>query len=156
MFRWTVGIDYAASARPTLGVEWEFALVDRTTRDLANSASELFDRVRAAHGEQPKVHKELLRNTVEVVTGVCDTTAEAMADLGGTLRLVRPAAEELGVDLYCAGTHPFAEWSTQLLTPGHRYEELIARTQWWGRQMLIWGVHAHVGVAHRYPVMPLV
>jgi glutamate---cysteine ligase / carboxylate-amine ligase len=156
VFRWTVGIDYAASARPTLGVEWEFALVDRTTRDLANSASELFDRVRAAHGEQPKVHKELLRNTVEVVTGVCDTTAEAMADLGGTLRLVRPAAEELGVDLYCAGTHPFAEWSTQLLTPGHRYEELIARTQWWGRQMLIWGVHVHVGVAHRDQVMPIV
>ena len=37
----------------------------------------------------------------------------------------------------------------QLLTPGHRYEELIERTQWWGRQMLIWGVHVHVGVRHR-------
>ncbi|HYO38891.1 MAG TPA: glutamate--cysteine ligase [Nocardioidaceae bacterium] len=151
-----MAIDYTPSPRPTLGVEWEFALVDRTTRDLANSASELFDRVRSAHGEQPQVHKELLRNTVEVVTGVCDTTAEAMADLAGTLRLVRPVAEELGVDLYSAGTHPFAQWSTQLLTPGHRYEELIARTQWWGRQMLIWGVHVHVGLAHRDQVMPVV
>jgi carboxylate-amine ligase len=151
-----VGIEYAGSARPTLGVEWEFALVDQTSRDLVNSASELFDRVRAAHGEQPKVHQELLRNTVEVVTGICDTTAEAMADLTGTLHLVQPAADALGVDLYCAGTHPFAEWSTQLLTPGHRYEELIARTQWWGRQMLIWGVHVHVGVAHRGQVMPIV
>ncbi len=149
-------IDYTPSPRPTLGVEWEFALVDRTTRDLANSASELFDRVRSAHGEQPQVHKELLRNTVEVVTGVCDTTAEAMADLAGTLRLVRPVADELGVDLYSAGTHPFAQWSTQLLTPGHRYEELIARTQWWGRQMLIWGVHVHVGLASRDQVMPVV
>jgi carboxylate-amine ligase len=151
-----VDIDYTPSPRPTLGVEWEFALVDRTTRDLANSASELFDRVRSAHGEQPQVHKELLRNTVEVVTGVCDTTAEAMADLAGTLRLVRPVADELGVDLYSAGTHPFAQWSTQLLTPGHRYEELIARTQWWGRQMLIWGVHVHVGLASRDQVMPVV
>ena len=70
-----------------------------------------------------------------------------MADLRRTLiDLVRPVADELGVDLYSAGTHPFAEWSHQLLTPGHRYEELIARTQWWGRQMLIWGVHVHVGV----------
>jgi glutamate---cysteine ligase / carboxylate-amine ligase len=151
-----VGIAYAGSARPTLGVEWEFALVDRTSRDLVNSASELFDRVRDAHGDQPQVHQELLRNTVEVVTGVCDTTAEAMADLTGTLRLVQPAAAALGVDLYCAGTHPFAQWSTQLLTPGHRYEELIARTQWWGRQMLIWGVHVHVGVQHRAQVMPIV
>jgi carboxylate-amine ligase len=151
-----VGIEYAGSPRPTLGVEWEFALVDHDSRDLVNSASELFESVRVSHGDQPKVHKELLRNTVEVVSGVCGTTAEAMADLTGTLRLVQPAAEALGVDLYCAGTHPFAQWSTQLLTPGHRYEELIARTQWWGRQMLIWGVHVHVGVRHREQVMPVV
>ncbi len=151
-----VGIEYAGSARPTVGVEWEFALVDQTSRDLVNSASELFDRLRDAHGEQPNVHQELLRNTVEVVSGVCETTAEAMSDLVTTLRLVQPAAQSLGADLYCAGTHPFAEWSTQLLTPGHRYAELIARTQWWGRQMLIWGVHVHVGVAHREQVMPIV
>src|SRR4051812_44038007 len=117
--RWIVAIDYAASQGPTLGVEWEFALVDRSTRDLANRASELFDRVEQTAGVQPKLHKELLRNTVEVVTGVCDSTAEAMADLAGTLRLVIPVADELGVDLYSAGTHPFAEWSRQLLTPGH-------------------------------------
>jgi carboxylate-amine ligase len=121
-----------------------------------NGASQLFDALREAHGEQPKVHQELLRNTVEVVTGICDTTAEAVADLVGTLRLVQPVAAALGSDLYGAGTHPFAEWSTQLLTPGHRYEELIARTQWWGRQMLIWGVHVHVGVSERTQVMPVV
>ena len=151
-----MGIEYAASPRPTLGVEWEFALVDQTTRDLSNTASELFERVRRAVGEQPKLHKELLRNTVEVVTGVCETVPEAIADLTGTLRMVRPVADELGVDLYSAGTHPFAQWSTQLLTPGHRYEELIERTQWWGRQMLIWGVHVHVGFGHREHVMPVV
>ena len=59
------------------------------------------------------------------------------------------------MDLYSAGTHPFAEWTNQLLTPGHRYEELIARTQWWGRQMLIWGVHVHVGVRREH-AMPIV
>jgi carboxylate-amine ligase len=154
--RWIVAIDYAASQGPTLGVEWEFALVDRSTRDLANRASELFDRVEQTAGAQPKLHKELLRNTVEVVTGVCDSTAEAMEDLAGTLRLVIPVADGLGVDLYSAGTHPFAEWSRQLLTPGPRYEELIARTQWWGRQMLIWGVHVHVGVTRREHVIPIV
>jgi carboxylate-amine ligase len=151
-----VAIEYNGSPRPTLGVEWELALVDRSSRDLVNGASELFERVRSTHGEQPKVHRELLRNTVEVVTGVCDTTAEAIADLTGTLRLVQPAAASLGLDLYGAGTHPFAAWSQALLTPGHRYEELITRTQWWGRQMLIWGVHVHVGIAERSHVMPIV
>ena len=152
-------IEFAASAGPTLGVEWEFALVDKTTRDLSNTASELFSRVDASvegRDLHQRLHKELLRNTVEVVTGVCDTVAEAMDDLADTLRLVRPFADDLGVDLYSAGTHPFAQWSTQLLTPGHRYEELIERTQWWGRQMLIWGVHVHVGIGHRDQVIPVV
>jgi glutamate---cysteine ligase / carboxylate-amine ligase len=151
-----VAIDFAASPRPTLGVEWEFALVDRATRDLSNTASDVFDRVHESHGDQPQLHQELLRNTVEVVTGVCDSVPEALEDLRSTLRQVRPVAESLGVDLYSAGTHPFAEWSSQLLTPGPRYEELIERTQWWGRQMLIWGVHVHVGVGHRDQVIPVV
>ncbi len=140
-------------------MEWEFALVDKTTRDLSNTAADLFASVSARSGEpgdHPKLHSELLRNTVEVVTGVCENVAEAMADLRGTLSLVCEAADELGVDLYSAGTHPFAQWSSQQLTPGHRYEELIARTQWWGRQMLIWGVHVHVGVKHREAVLPIV
>ena len=148
-------IEFADSAPATLGVEWEFALVDKTSRDLVNAASELFDLVSEHHGEQPRLHKELLRNTVELTTGVCRTTSEAIDQLAEMIAMVRPVADELGVDLYCAGTHPFAEWSHQLLTPGHRYEELIARTQWWGRQMLIWGVHVHVGVRREH-VMPIV
>ena len=148
-------IEFAESPPATLGVEWEFALVDKTTRDLVNAASELFDLVSARHGEQPRLHKELLRNTVELTTGVCRTTGEAMDQLAAMIAMVRPLADELGVDLYCAGTHPFAEWSHQLLTPGHRYEELIARTQWWGRQMLIWGMHVHVGVRREH-VIPIV
>ena len=153
-------IEYAASPRPTLGVEWEFALVDKDTRDLSNTASELFDRVRREVPEharlESRLHKELLRNTVEVVTGVCESVPEAMEDLRATLRRVQPVADEMGVDLYSAGTHPFAQWSTQLLTPGDRYEELIRRTQWWGRQMLIWGLHVHVGVRRREQVLPIV
>ena len=66
-----------------------------------------------------------------------------------------PAAGEVGVDLFGAGAHPFAAWSQQHLTPGHRYEELINRTQWWGRQMLIWGVHVHVGMPAVERVMPV-
>ena len=148
-------IDFRSSPRPTLGVEWEFALVDKTTRDLSNSAADLFT---AAHDKLPdpaKLHKELLRNTVEVVTGVCDNVAEAMADLRGTLEAVVPVADHLGVDLFGGGTHPFANWSGQQLTAGHRYEELINRTQWWGRQMLIWGVHVHVGLPEKNRVMPV-
>ena len=71
-------IDFAGSPRPTLGVEWEFALVDAETRDVSNEATEVIVEL----GENnPHVHKELLRNTVEIVTGICDSVPEAMDDL---------------------------------------------------------------------------
>ena len=76
-----------------------------------------------------------------------------MADLRRTLEVVVPVGDELGIDLFGAGTHPFASWTVQQLTEGHRYAELINRTQWWGRQMLIWGVHVHVGMPERSRVM---
>ena len=106
-------------------------------------------------GENPRVHKELLRNTVEVVTGICDNTAQAMDDLQSTLKSVLPIVRQRGMELFGAGTHPFASWSTQQLTDAPRYAELIKRTQWWGRQMLIWGVHVHVGVSSPDKVMPI-
>ena len=145
-------IDFAGSPRPTLGVEWEFALVDAQTRDLSNEAASVIAEI----GENPHVHKELLRNTVEVVTGVCDSVPEAMDDLRSTLKPVRTVVRERGMELFCAGTHPFAKWSAQKLTDAPRYAELIKRTQWWGRQMLIWGVHVHVGVSSAHKVMPII
>jgi len=150
-----VRIDFHGSPEPTLGVEWELALVDRRSRDLRNDAAHLFARAKARMPDPARLHKELLKNTVEVVTGVCRTVPEAMDDLRGTLRHVISACDELDLDLYGAGTHPFASWTVQQLTEGHRYEELINRTQWWGRQMLIWGVHVHVGMPEQERVMPV-
>ena len=148
-------IEFRGSPRPTLGVEWELALVDRHSRDLVNGADALIDLSvpRLSHPE--RLHRELLRNTVELVTGVCDTVGEAIDDLRESLAVVVPAAAELDMDLFGAGTHPFAQWSAQQLTAGHRYEELINRTQWWGRQMLIWGVHVHVGLPEKERVLPV-
>ncbi len=150
-----VQIEFHPSPRPTLGVEWELALVDHRTRDLSNCAEGLLEEVRPRLPDGRRLHQELLRNTVELVTGVCETVGEAMDDLRATLDVVLPAAEAVGADLFGAGTHPFASWSTQQLSPGHRYEELINRTQWWGRQMLIWGLHVHVGMPDRDRVLPV-
>ena len=149
--RATTHVDFAVSPRPTVGVEWEFALVDAQTRDLSNEAVEVMAEI----GENPRVHKELLRNTVEIVSGVSDCTAQAMEDLRSTLGTVRKIVRSRGMDLFSAGAHPFARWSAQKLTDAPRYAELIKRTQWWGRQMLIWGVHVHIGISSAHKVMPI-
>ncbi|MBF6451717.1 MULTISPECIES: glutamate--cysteine ligase [Nocardia] len=150
-------VPWNGSPRPTLGVEWEIALVDKQTRNLSNTAAAVFDQIgdlRAPNGP-PHVTKELLKNTVELVSGVHDTVGEVVDEMHATMDTVRAAADRVGVDLFCAGTHPFAQWSTQQLTRSEHYDELISRTQWWGRQMLIWGVHVHVGVSHPEKVFPI-
>jgi carboxylate-amine ligase len=97
-------LDFAPSPRPTIGVEWEFALVDAQSRDLSNEATAVIAEI----GENPRVHKELLRNTVEVVSGICGSAGEAIEDLRGTLGPARRIVRDRGMELFSAGTHPFA------------------------------------------------
>jgi carboxylate-amine ligase len=80
---------------------------------------------------------------------------EAGDDLERAIAEIRQVTDPLRVELMCAGTHPFAQWSHQKVTDKERYNTLIDRTQWWGRQMLIYGVHVHVGIEDRRKVLPI-
>jgi carboxylate-amine ligase len=149
-------ISFAQSDRSTLGVEWEIALVEQSSGDLVNVAGEVLQSLRGPDGNaHPHITEELLLNTVELVTGVHTRVADAVDDLQGQLAEVRTITDPLDVELMCAGTHPFAQWFDQQVTDKERYHKLIDRTQWWGRNMMIWGIHVHVGVESRDKVLPL-
>lgn len=149
-------IDFTPSPEPTLGVEWEIGLLDAQTLDLVPLAEDVVARIVAADEHlAPRVHRELLSNTVEIVTGICRGVPEAVADLTSSMQALRGVTDDLGLELISSGTHPFAEWQSQQISEGVRYETLIDRTRWWGRQMVIYGLHTHVGVNHRDKVMPL-
>jgi carboxylate-amine ligase len=149
-------LPFARSERSTVGLEWELALVDADSGDLRQVAQTVLDAVRPTDGrEHPAIRQELLLNTVEVVSGVCRTVGEAGADLARAIEEVRAVTDPLRVELMCAGTHPFARWAQQKVTDKQRYATLIDRTQWWGRQMLIYGVHVHVGIEDRSKVLPI-
>jgi carboxylate-amine ligase len=152
----SVRLEFHPSQDWTLGVEWELGLVDKVTGDLRPVAGQVLDAV-AARGGLGAAHLtgELLTNTVELVTGICRTTAEAADQLGGALDALRTVTDGIGVELFGAGSHPFARWDEQVVSPGDRYGTLIDRTRWWGRQMIIFGVHTHVGVPSRDAVLPL-
>lgn len=149
-------IPFATSERSTIGIEWELALVDSDSGDLRQVAQTVLDAVAPpGGGEHPTIRQELLLNTVEIVTGVCRTVSQAGADLQRSIDEIRTVADPLRVELMCAGTHPFARWTNQKVTDKERYATLIDRTQWWGRQMLIYGVHVHVGIEDREKVLPI-
>lgn len=150
-------IPFAPSSRSSLGVEWELELVDVETRELRSGASDILAEIRPDGAEEhPKAKHELFECTVEVITGICTTVAEARADLAGTVRTVRAAAETRGLGLMCSGTHPITDWSTQEISPDPRYARLLDDMQWLARRLQIFGVHVHVGVRAPEKVIPIV
>jgi carboxylate-amine ligase len=150
-------IEFAPSPRSSIGLEWELACVDPVSGELAPAAPEILAKLgEGSDGEFPQVTAELLTNTVELVSGPHARVADSTADLSRMIERVRTVSDPLGVDLMCSGTHPFSQWHQQQVTPDHeRYATLIDRTQWWGRQMMIWGVHMHVGIEERAKVLPI-
>jgi carboxylate-amine ligase len=149
-------IEFAPSERSTIGLEWELACVDHASGELTGAAPEVLARLADPHDAFPQVTGELLTNTVEIVSAPHHRVGSAVADLERMVERVRGVTDPMGVDLMCAGTHPFSQWFQQEVTPGkERYATLIDRTQWWGRQMMIWGVHMHVGIDDQRKALPI-
>ncbi|WP_034285394.1 glutamate--cysteine ligase [Schaalia suimastitidis] len=149
-------LDFSSSRRSTIGVEWELQLVDQDSNDLRQSADAVIARAVLPDGSpHGRIHREMLLNTVEFVSGAHNTVAECMHDLLETAAFLRPVTNELRIDLAAAGTHPFAMPTLQRVTDSQRYADLVERTQYWGRQMLLYGVHVHVGVEARTKVLPI-
>lgn len=150
-------IDFSASARASVGVEWELELVDRRTGELTGGASEILAELGAGHdGEHPRAKNELLESCIEVITGVCNTVPEALADLQRTVDELSGPASARGLDLMCSGSHPTTDWMTQEVSPGKRYSDLIEAMQWTARRLQIFGVHVHVGVRGPDKAIPIV
>lgn len=142
-------IDFVSSAGPTLGVEVELQVIDPVTRDLTSDGGRrLLARLSAPHGPSghPKVKPEFYAPTVEAITGICDSVAQARADLAGTITEISQAAQAEGVALACAGVHPFALWSEQTISPDARYRALLDEMRWTAERLLIYGIHVHVGI----------
>ena len=141
-------IDFNSSPGPSLGIEVELELVDAETGELASAASELLAEMGEGHpgGEHPKAKHELFECTIEIITGINQTVAEARADLEATLGELRALTEPRGLALLCSGTHPFSTWSDQQVSPNPRYARLVDEMQWMARRLQIFGVHVHVGI----------
>ena len=130
-------------ARRGVGAE----LVDLETRELASAASEILGELRPDDAlDHPKAKHELFESTIEVITGICDTVADAQRDLAETVAVVADRAAARGLGLMCSGTHPTSGWSTQTVSPSPRYAKLVEDNQWLARRLQIFGVHVHVGV----------
>ena len=129
----------------TIGIEEEYFFVDRETRNLAVDppATMMADCAAQLTGQ---VSPEFLRAQIEVETRVCTSVAEARADLAHLRSTVASVANNHGLGLIAAATHPFAKWNDQQHTDKERYNELAQDMQALARRLLICGLHVHVGI----------
>jgi glutamate---cysteine ligase / carboxylate-amine ligase len=129
----------------TVGIEEEYLLVDRETRDLVvNPPPELFEAAKIALGE--RVTQEFLRSQIEVGTRVCKTIQEARDELIHLRTTVARCADEFGLAPIASSTHPFATWESQQHTDKERYNVLAKDLQHVARRLIICGMHVHVGI----------
>jgi len=129
----------------TLGIEEEYLLVDRQTRDLVREPDKGFlAACTATLGEQ--VTGEYLQCQVEVGTRPHRSVSDAKIDLIALRKGVADAAAAFGYAPIAASTHPFAKWREQTHTRKHRYNTLRDDLGQPVRRMLICGMHIHAGI----------
>lgn len=129
----------------TIGVEEEYFVVDRTTRNLVPDLPDVVQRAL----ESPPVgmtSPEFIRSQVEIGTPVSKDVTELSEYLGVMRRFVSDTVTEHGMAIISASTHPFAIWGDQQYTDKERYRLLDQALQGVVRRLLICGMHVHVEV----------
>ncbi len=128
----------------TIGIEEEYILVDRGTRNaVTDPPPEFMTACREALGDH--VHNEFLLSQIEVDTPVCTSIAQARAELARLRGTIGRIATGFGMAPIAASTHPFARWAEQRHTPGPRYDLIARDLGGVVRRLLICGQHVHVG-----------
>ncbi len=128
----------------TLGIEEEYQIIDPRTRELRSYVSQILEEGQLTLREQLK--PEMMQSVVEAGTHVCRTAAEAHAEILRLRGAIAGLAHKQGLTIGASGTHPFSSWMTQEVFPHERYYGVLEEMQDAARQLLIFGMHVHVGM----------
>ncbi len=129
----------------TVGIEEEYLVVDRETRDLIHSPPpQMWKQIEEVVGSAAT--HEFLQAQIEIRSSVHNKVSEARIELESLRRELSKIVTEHGGALIAASTHPFAHWSKQATTEDPRYMRLAADFQQVARQLVICGMHVHVGI----------
>lgn len=129
----------------TVGIEEEYLLVDRETRELVSEPpASILQECAKLCGDQ--VSPEFYRSQLEVGTRVCKTAGEARSHLAELRRSVSSVVAQHGMAIIAASSHPFSAWLEQKYTPTERYIVLANDLQSAVRRMVVGGMHIHVGI----------
>jgi len=128
----------------TIGIEEEYQIIEPATRELRSYVQRFLEQGQTVLPDQ--MRPEFLQSQVEAGTRICHNIQEARSELVRMRRSILEMADEEGLWVAAAGTHPFSSWERQDVSPFGRYPELLRFLQDVGRRLLIFGMHIHVGI----------
>ncbi len=128
----------------TIGIEEEYQIVDPETRELRSYITQILEPGRTILREQIK--PEMHQSIVEVGTRPCRMISEARTEITRLRSTIAGLAARHNLRIVAAGTHPFSSWMQQEITPDERYRMVVGEMQEAALQLLIFGMHCHIGM----------
>ena len=128
----------------TLGIEEEYQIVHPVTRDLHSYMSQYLagdHRVMTPSGLKP----ELMESQLEMSSHICNDISELRDEISRMREIALDIAKKDDLIIVAASTHPFAKWSDQNIMQGDRYSKLLDDFRSVAQQLLVFGMHIHVG-----------
>ncbi len=129
----------------TIGIEEEYQIIDPETRQLKSYITQFLDKDHTILRER-EIKPELHQSMVEMGSNVCQTIQEARTEIVKMRCMINDLARSRGLVIAASGTHPLSLWQDQQITPMDRYLGVLEDMQDLARQLLIFGMHVHIGI----------
>lgn len=130
----------------TIGLEEEFAILDRATLELAHR----YEDVKAACDRDEVLAEsaagELIASEIEIRSGRAESFAEAVAAQQERRDRLFALVDSMGLALGSMGTHPWANYLDQRIIDTPHYNRLRQELGYVAQRNNTWSLHVHVGV----------
>ncbi len=138
---------FAQSQDFTIGIEEEFAILDRNTLELVPR----FEELRAlASRVDPLLHDsitgELISSEIEIISGRAANFADAMTRQRERRRRLFALVHGQGAALACTGTHPWADYRRQSIIDTDHYRRVEGDLKYVAWRNNTFSLHVHVGI----------
>jgi carboxylate-amine ligase len=137
---------FDASTDFTVGLEEEFAVLDPSSLELTPR----FEELRVAADSDPvlaeSISGELIASEIEIRSGRGEDLAAAIAAQRDRRRRLFALADERGVALGAAGTHPWSDYRDQKIIQTEHYQRVAEGLKYVAWRNNTFSLHVHVGI----------
>ncbi|UWQ99086.1 hypothetical protein K3729_17035 [Rhodobacteraceae bacterium S2214] len=148
----------------TMGIEEEHFVVSKLTGDLVSLTEPQFKHLAENLGD--KFSREYKACQIELLTEPAIIADMLYADITTSRQTASLVLAEYGLTLFTGSTHPYGRWLDQPAREDARYSEIEARLGQAVKQLLVSGLHIHIGtfddsdtpihrMAQYWPVTPI-